>query len=86
MAAWYYENGVLASETNWKDGKLNGLCNWYYDSGRLQAEGNWKDGRQDGISRWYYESGRLKEMANYKDGGLLSATCYDENGLQLHCH
>jgi len=64
---------------------LNGICKWYFESGKLKAEGTFKDGKQDAISNWYYESGTLRETANFKDGTLLSATCYDEIGIEMQC-
>lgn len=43
----YYENGELKFESNYVDGKLEGLCKEYYQNGKLKAEKiiameNWK--------------------------------------------
>ena len=63
-----YEDGQLESETNYKDGKRNGLVKSWYPNGQLLFEGNYKDGEEDGLCQQWHENGQLKYEDNYKDG------------------
>ena len=64
----YYENGNLESESNFKDGKQEGLSKLYYENGDLESEGNYKDGKGEGLAKEYYENGNIRIEGNYKDG------------------
>jgi len=41
---YYYENGNLKVECNYKDGKKDGIYKEFYQDGKLQIERNYKDG------------------------------------------
>lgn len=77
-----YEDGQLAYEYRYKDGKNDGLCQRWNADGQLAYEGNCKDGEMDGLSRGWYEDGKLRYKSNFKDNELdgLSQGWY-ENGL-----
>ena len=66
----YYENGNLESESNFKDGKQEGLSKLYYENGDLESEGNFKDGKGEGLAKEYYENGYLMAQYYYKDGKI----------------
>ena len=38
---FYFEDGQLDQEINYKDGIFNGVCKWYYVNGQLKVEGNY---------------------------------------------
>jgi antitoxin component YwqK of YwqJK toxin-antitoxin module len=65
---YYYENGQLDSERNYKDGERNGLQRAWYENGQLKWEGNAKDGKQDGLWKEWYKNGQLRTEGNIKDG------------------
>ncbi len=51
----FYPNGKLKSETNYKNGKLEGVATIYYKNGQLLDEETYKNGEAEGIRRVYYE-------------------------------
>ena len=63
----YHENGQLRSETNYKDGKEEGLCNIYHENGQLMFEIYYENGKKEGLDRWYYRNGQLRSDGNCKD-------------------
>ena len=67
LESFYYEDGTLEKEENWKNGKEDGLTRWFDKSGQLEEESNWKDGKKNGFTKIYYKSGQLKEEANFKN-------------------
>jgi antitoxin component YwqK of YwqJK toxin-antitoxin module len=51
---WWYENGKLKSDTEYKDGKdLNGLVKEWWENGRLMREVLWDD--EDIVSGEYWD-------------------------------
>lgn len=78
---YYYNNGQLAGETPFKNGKANGIEKKYYENGRLKGETPYTDGKLNGVVKEYYETGELLREAPYKNGehdGV--AKIYDKNG------
>lgn len=76
-----YENGQKKYESNWKNGKREGLVIEWYENGQKAAEINWKDGKQDGLVTQWHKNGQKKAEANDKNGkreGL--ATFWYDNG------
>ena len=51
-----YENGQKKVETNYKDGKREGLTIGWYKNGQKKAEANFKDGKLVGGSAKYWNS------------------------------
>ena len=80
-----HENGQLRYESNYEDGKEDGLSREWYSDGQLHYEGNYKDDRKDGLTRWWNENGQLMIEGNYKDGNLLSEKCWDKDGNEIQC-
>ena len=78
---WFYNNGVLRYDGNWKDGKRNGKGKSFGVDGGLCYDGNWKDGKKDGKGK-YYNDGDLLYDGNWKDGkmdGMVKV--YNQDGL-----
>lgn len=78
----YYENGVLASEIEYKEELRNGKSIVYYPNGNIKQEGYFVDDKEHGLFKEYYETGRLATEAYFKNGkqdGELKG--YHENGL-----
>ena len=57
-----------SSESNYIDGKRNGLSRVWHENGRLKSESNYIDGKLNGLSSFWDEDGRLKSESNYIDG------------------
>ena len=45
----YHDNGLIESEANYKDGKLDGKTTQWYDNGHKDIEAYFKDDKEDGI-------------------------------------
>lgn len=77
----YYESWELESQTNFKEGKREGIREVYYESGKLESETNFKEDKREGIRKVYYESGKLQQETNYKNDKLEGLHFqYYENG------
>ena len=61
-------DGKLQTETNYADGKLDGMKKTYYSDGTVETEKEYKAGKEDGIDRRYDHDGKLVKDCNYKDG------------------
>ena len=70
-AILYYENGKIASATEYKQGKKNGKYEEYNESPYLLlVESNYKDDRLDGIYKGYNE-GKIWRDCIYTNGKLV---------------
>ncbi|NND76693.1 MAG: hypothetical protein HKN39_00730 [Flavobacteriales bacterium] len=65
---FYYENGVISSEGNMKDGKPVGYWKTYHENGLLKSEGGRKDLLLDSIWNFYNTEGKLTDKINYLKG------------------
>ncbi len=62
------ERGELAAESNYVNGKQEGLSRSWYKSGELQRESNYVNGKQEGLARDWRETGELEFERNYVNG------------------
>lgn len=67
---YYFPNGRILSEENYKDGKLNGVLKNFYPNGKTTLEAEYKNGLKNGYSKIYTEDGILIEDLNYLNGKL----------------
>ena len=65
---WYHNNGVLARESNFVEGKLSGISKYYTERGGLSNIANYKDDQLNGILESYKWIGYKYEDVNYKNG------------------
>ncbi len=56
----FYQNGLIKTISNCRNGKQDGVTYWYYKNGTLKSIVNWKDGQQFGYSMNYYPNGHKK--------------------------
>ena len=79
-----YEDGQLAGEVDYEDGKPDGLVKVWYENGQLQLELDFEDGKPDGLRKSWYENGQLAGEENYIDGKLngLVKTWYENGQLK----
>lgn len=54
---YYSDTGVLHSEYNYVDGKLNGISKHYYPNGVIMLEEIFMDGLRDGVCKHYNKNG-----------------------------
>ena len=64
----FRENGTLAYEGEFKDGKMHGKGRGYYENGILGYEGEYKDGKMHGIGKMYKPNGDLKYEGEFSLG------------------
>lgn len=65
----HYKNKMLAEESNYKNGSLDGIRKVYYGDGKtLQTEGTFVDGKLNGIFKRYFPNGKVETETGYKMG------------------
>lgn len=80
IARRYYNNGVLESESPYKNGKIDGTSKIYL-SGKVVREIPYKDGKIDGLARYYYDTGILSAETPYTNGKINGTEkLYSEKG------
>lgn len=67
-ATYYYKNGKISTEANYKNGLLNGSRTTYYLNGNKQEEGTYKDDEADGYFKFYHKNGKLKSEGWFVNG------------------
>lgn len=65
---FYYPDGTVSSEGNFKNGKPTGYWKSYYPDGTIKSEGNRKNEKLDSVWRFFDRNGHLKEVIDYKNG------------------
>ena len=80
-----YENEQKMFETNYKNGKRDGLDIGWYESGQKSHVNNFKDGKANGLFASWYESGKKQAEVNYTDGNKngLSTDWYENGNKRL---
>jgi antitoxin component YwqK of YwqJK toxin-antitoxin module len=66
--SFYYPDGQLRMEGEYKNGQKNGLWVAYYESGLKWSEGNYKDGVSHGKTITYHENGKKYYEGFYDEG------------------
>jgi antitoxin component YwqK of YwqJK toxin-antitoxin module len=76
-----FSNPEHVIETEYRDGKRNGIERTLEPSGRLVSEVNYLDDRERGVARHYYPSGKLQRESDVADDERATITHkYDEAG------
>jgi len=77
----HWPNGQKRSETQFKDGKKDGLETWWHSNSQMWMERPYKNGKRDDLwTRWFW-TGQKEWECHYKDGkkdGL--ETWWHDNG------
>ena len=82
---YWFENGQLEDEVNYKDGYLDGFYKRWHENGQLACEADYTLGSLNGLGKVWYENGQLEHEENYIDGekhGISKA--WYENGQLEH--
>lgn len=77
---WYYDNGTVAEEGFYLNGKKHGTWTSYDEQGKKTALANWLSDKKEGKSFIMYENGNVKYEIVYSDNKKISATEFDETG------
>jgi hypothetical protein len=76
----WYENGVLATRREYRDGRLNGIAKVYFRNRELHQY-SFRNNAPHGPSVAYHPNGKKKWECRYKDGVLDGEFAhYDEDG------
>ncbi len=62
----YHENGTVASEGHYVDGKEDGLWRDFHPDGRPASEGHYRDGREVGVWRFWNADGTEESSATFE--------------------
>ena len=73
------------SESNYKNGMLNGSSKHYYNNGQLNTDRSYENGLENGIWNFYYENGKIRKTVNFDYGKLVSIKCWSEDGQEIPC-
>ncbi len=76
----YYNNGVLAAETNYVSGVKNGLAKTYAESGKPLDTHTFKNGQYQGLASYYDGNGNKMYEGSYTNGKRVGLwKFYDQN-------
>jgi len=64
----WHDNGQLAVNVPYRDGKREGLFQSWYENGQKEEEVKFKDGKEYGLCYRWYSNGCKKEESNFKEG------------------
>ena len=81
----FYEDGTLATEINYINGKPIGVYKFYYPNGSLMEEGVWNEEHLTGSFRRYHSNGQLAQEFTYDEDGKRIGTqkyFYTNGGIQ----
>ncbi len=77
----WHRNGVKASETQYRKGRMHGKRIGYADDGRIAAEGNYENGEPQGTRTFWHRNGKKWFEAHHTRGDWdYKATWWDEQG------
>ena len=84
------ENGLLWSSMNYKENKLDGLCEYFHENGNLQEKNIWDDGKlifhekYDSDNNIIFKGNFVDETSGKRKG--LWKSFYDDSSLQSQGH
>lgn len=67
---FYFPDGSIYLEINYKDSLPHGVAKRYFKSGQLLEETEYRNGIQHGITKTYYENGILSSITPYDSGRI----------------
>ncbi len=73
-AVWYDEEGILLSETMFKEGKMEGEKRDYYKNGQLMLQTFYVADKLHGTATGYFENGHIREKKEFRDGKQVGKT------------
>ena len=77
----FSNDGKPKQETNYKNGKKEGIERFYDENGCLEEESNYLNNKIDGLCKKYYPNGQVRHEAYFKNGLQKGkAIYYHDNG------
>jgi len=76
-----YENNILTSIGEYKDGEKEGIWEFWYDNGEKMEEGNYRSGLKIGTWVNWYQDGELMWKGEYKEGKRIIK--YDNEKFEI---
>ena len=68
LATWWYENGQIKSEINYKNRNRDGKWSSWLENGQIKSKINYKEGKKAGKFTYWDENGQIKSEKYYKNG------------------
>ena len=62
-----YKNGQKKLESNYKDGKMDGLWMGWHENGQKELEANFNEGKKEGVALAWYDNGQKEVEGNFKN-------------------
>lgn len=83
-AKWWYENGSLQIEADYKNNELDGRFTRYFENGMKQSEAGYTRGMQNGLAVEWNINGKVAVEKTYRND-TLDGICrqYDEQGRKI---
>ena len=81
----YHDNGKIKSESEYKNGKRNGLSKEYHENGKLKFILEYINGKIKGPGEEYYPDGTLKFVGEYLYFSRLKGKTYIKNNTLEYC-
>ena len=77
----FHDGEKLIKETNFRNGKKEGICKNYYDDGRLKRTIIYSNDLKEDTAKWYYKSGRVYRATPYQNDKIHGVqTKYYQSG------
>ena len=67
LKTFWYKNGQMKNQVNFKNGKMDGLVKGWHENGNKKLEKNFKDGKKDGSAVMWHENGQKMEEIMFKN-------------------
>jgi len=73
---FYYPDGKILYDGNWKNGKYNGNGIYYHENGKIMYDGNWENDNMHGNGIEYYENGKILYHGNWENDKMHGKGIY----------
>lgn len=80
---FYYENGNIQEEYEFKCGSLHGIQKEYYENGIAAKKISYRYGRMEGTGELFSEEGTLISKVIFKADSLISQKRFNKDGSEI---
>lgn len=80
---YYFNNGNLSREFNFKNGKSDGRHVMYYEDGSKYIEEFYEKGKTIGAQKRWHANGKIWRTAYYSNGIRVFDKMYDKDGKEI---
>lgn len=81
---WYHDNGQVAEQGFYLDGKKHGIWANYSELGKLYSTVTWNKDKKDGDCAIMHENGKVKYQIIYSENKKVKVAEFDTTGLMLN--